>query len=940
MAMGKLILTALLGITLSVHAANSPLPETARVELPALDRAKLSVEDNIADKNSGPFRYGVAVPLSDSQSKALSVDNGQWQTLDSGEMRWQGEVMAKGASTVDVLLKPFWLPQNAKVTVLDGTGKQIWGPFGHEQNNLANTLPLPMVAGETMRIELTVPADERQFVQLAVSVVKQGYRGFDVVDGHLVSKAVGGCNVDVICAAGDPYRDQIRGVVTITLGDVRTCTGTLINNTRGDRAALLLTARHCKITAANASGVAVYYNYQSPTCRPITAGSITSPPTTGNNPVQLGASMLATAGVSDFALLRLNGAVPNAANAYWLGWDRRNIGLSGGAAVIHQPGVEEKRISIENQPVLISTALRRITSPDGTFFTLDVGNALIIENWDVGTTEPGSSGSALLTRDTKRIVGTLSGGGAACNGTVNNGQEDIFGRLFTGWEGENTSATRLKDHLDPLNTTAQVLDGIGLCNAPSISLTPNLNNPSTRDEVTYTAAVSGGVAPYSYAWDIDGDGVTDRTSTTGNVVTTRYDRALSIDVRLSVTDGAGCAGTVTRAMSIAAPDLRIDTTVPASSEQLCGDGDGVFDPGERWRVKANVRNFSLASVGGLAQFSPNVVAGVSPLLVTQGAGVIGNLASGQTVQTSSDIKIPSDAACGSVLGLNYVAGIDDRAVSIVSSRLNLTIAATCNIVNSCPLPTQIPLRGGSFFNAARGGDGLVTFVIARPAPQLPLFFGAWFTAEPNRRSTWYVITGDLVGNQVSAQILKTKQTIGAPSFTVTNSEVGKAQINLMTPEKFLLSYQFSGGASAGRSGGEIMQHLFEGLSAAAPDITGHYYNPAESGWGQTYESYVSAGVAQRFILTYLYDSAGEPRWVLGNLLDSAASGPANSYEVHCPGCGWLDFTPTTKLVGTQSVQFPNGFGTAIVGTQFVLPAPLSGSWIKNATLNALSNRPN
>ena len=59
-------------------------------------------------------------------------------------MQWQSEVFAKGATTVDVLLKPFWLPQNAKLTIFDGTGKQIWGPFGHEQNNLANTLPLPL----------------------------------------------------------------------------------------------------------------------------------------------------------------------------------------------------------------------------------------------------------------------------------------------------------------------------------------------------------------------------------------------------------------------------------------------------------------------------------------------------------------------------------------------------------------------------------------------------------------------------------------------------------------------------------------------------------------------------------------------------------------------------------------------------------------------------
>ena len=1159
--MTKCFLGVLLSVSFAAHSAVSPLPNSARVELPALDRAKLSVEDNVSDKKVGPFRYAVPISLSTAQSKRVSVDNGQWQTFKTGEMVWQGEIAAAGASTVDVLLKPFWLPQNAKLTIFDGTGKQVWGPFGHEQNNLANTLPLPLVSGETMRIELSVPTTEREFVRLAVQTVNQGYRALDVVDGQLVAKEAGGCNVDVICPAGDPYRDQVRGVVRI-LANGGLCTGTLTNNTRNDRAALLLTANHCNITAANASGVMAYYNYQRSTCRALSSGTVSSPPPEGGALLQLGASFVSAARKSDFTLLRLNGSVPSAANAFWLGWDRRDIAPSG-AAVIHHPRGEEKRVSIENDALSVSNVLEEFDT-----ISLAPGAALYVPNWDVGTTEGGSSGSALLTRDTKRIVGTLSGGEALCSGTTNNGRRDIFGRLFTSWEGENTAATRLKDHLDPLGTAPQVLDGIGLCNAPSISLNVNLPSPSSRDDVTYTASASGGVAPYSYAWDLDGDGVTDRTSTS-NVITTRYDRARSIDVRLSVTDAAGCLAQVTRAMNIVAPDLRLDTL--AASTELCGDGDSGFDPGERWRINANVKNFSFPALNAFAQFSPGgtsnlaaadsfgyrysdasgvcpantyvdisaqppltltqsgtfnalddgrtanltlgsnafeyygelansvamstngyviinptsdmrggdfrpncgnvptnnvdlgrririlhrdlkatalraassavcprastvgaasqpcvildwagmrflngsgevetgnfdmqvllypqtkqlvyqfrgdlpsvdvdlavsglmntttnaynymcqatgpakVAAGkavcyfhpsaqptVSPLVVTQGAGVLGSVASGQSISTSADVKIPADAACGTSLGLNYQAGIDDRAVSTVTARLNLTVAPTCNVVNNCPLPAQIAMRGGSFFNPARPGNGLVSFLISRPAPQVPLFFGAWFTGEPNRNLTWYIVVGDLLGNQVNAQILQTKRNVASPTFSTTNTDVGTAQISLIEPEKFLFSYQFTGGSNIGRSGGEIMQHVFAGLVPALPDITGHYYNSAESGWGQTYESYIGQGVPQQFMLTYLYDAAGEPRWVLSSFADTLASGPSNTYEVHCPGCAWLDIAPTTKSAGTQSRKFSNGFGNAIISTQFVLPAPLSGSWIKNAvTITPLSDQP-
>ena len=103
-----------------------------------------------------------------------------------------------------------------------------------------------------MRIELSVPSAERPFVQLAVHTVNQGYRALDIVDGQPVAKEAGGCIVDIICPAGDPYREQARGVVRI-LANGGLCTGTLTNNTRNDRAALLLTA--------NTGIVMAYYDY-------------------------------------------------------------------------------------------------------------------------------------------------------------------------------------------------------------------------------------------------------------------------------------------------------------------------------------------------------------------------------------------------------------------------------------------------------------------------------------------------------------------------------------------------------------------------------------------------------------------------------------------------------------------------------------------------------
>lgn len=1144
--------TALLALTFPYLVSAAEI-----LKLPALDLAKLAQEDQISDKQVGRYRYGVVTELAAAQR--IDSRKGEWKSGADGNLHWQADVFAQGATTTEVLLKPFRLSAGATLTVSDASGKVVWGPFDAQENNPARTLPLPIVAGERLSLQLSVPPQEKDQVELTIHSVTQGYRALSVVDGKVSAKA-GGCNVDVVCPAGDPFREQARAVALLTIGG-GLCTGSLMNTTAGDRAPIMLSARHCQITEANASAVTAYYTYQSATCRPASSGTISSPDFTGT-PNQRGATLLASGARSDFIIMRLNGNVPAAADPYWLGWDRRDI-APGAVAVIHHPQGDEKRIAIENDPVRVTTQSQTITGPNP--FTLAPGTALEIANWDVGTTEGGSSGSALFNRDTRRVIGTLSGGAAACSGTTNNGQPDYFGRLFTGWEGENTVQTRLKDHLDPTGSAALLIDGRGSCNAPIVQLsTSSTGSPNVREDLTFTASATGGTAPYTYAWDVDGDGVDDRIAS-DNRITTRYDRALSIDVRLRVTDALGCARVVTAPINVSAPDLRVESAV--AGQQICGDNDNEFDPGERWRLGVNLRNFSLASVNGLAQFAPaSSVAGlaepdsfgyrysdsatvcassyidistlapltVSPafnnapatdegrtaalivgsgnfqyygqsvtavamstngylitnpettmtggdfepncgntpardpgkrmrvlhndyeatalrtdsqsscsrpsaigasnqpctifdwsgmrlvgsssparfdmqavvypqsnqivyqyrgdlsqadlsgsatglmnnttaaynyscstqtpsvaagkavcffapgtqfntgsnLILTKGAGDIGNLASGQSAVVRAEVQIPPSATCGQQLSLNYVAGVDERSVSPVPTRVNLSVANNCNVVNSCALPAQIALRGGSFYNPQRSGVGLVSFVIPRAAPQLPLFFGAWFAGDPDRRSSWYILSGDLIGNQVNAQILQSRQVTPAPNFTNVVSEMGQAQISLISPEKFLLTYQFTAGTNAGRVGGEIMQHLFTGLSAGPVDITGHYYNPSESGWGQTYESFVSNGVAQQFMLTYLYDAAGNPRWTLASFPDSQASGPASTYEVHCPSCAWIDFLPTGKLAGTHTRAFPNGFGGGTTTTQFTLQAPLSGTWNRtNAPIFPLSVRP-
>ncbi|MBN2806255.1 MAG: T9SS type A sorting domain-containing protein, partial [Prolixibacteraceae bacterium] len=75
-------------------------------------------------------------------------------------------------------------------------------------------------------------------------------------------------------------------------------------------------------------------------------------------------------------------------------------------------------------------------------------------NWESGTTEAGSSGSALFAQN-KRVFGTLSGGAASCK-TIG---YDAFARLDKMWSYRKESSQQLAFWLNPTQQNTKVLDG-------------------------------------------------------------------------------------------------------------------------------------------------------------------------------------------------------------------------------------------------------------------------------------------------------------------------------------------------------------------------------------------------------------------------------------------------------------------------------------------------
>ncbi|NNE27131.1 MAG: T9SS type A sorting domain-containing protein, partial [Saprospiraceae bacterium] len=108
---------------------------------------------------------------------------------------------------------------------------------------------------------------------------------------------------------------------------------------------------------------------------------------------------------------------------------------------IHHPGVEDKRISFEFNPISYDP-----TNGDTT--------NILVNDWDIGTTEGGSSGSPLFNTK-KQIIGQLEGGFAACG----NDDSDSYGWFRRSWFGDGDSTNSLQYWLDPDGLGVQSING-------------------------------------------------------------------------------------------------------------------------------------------------------------------------------------------------------------------------------------------------------------------------------------------------------------------------------------------------------------------------------------------------------------------------------------------------------------------------------------------------
>ncbi|MBD3868931.1 MAG: hypothetical protein IFK94_12455, partial [Acidobacteria bacterium] len=347
-----------------------PLDRVPAEFAPAVDLEMARAQDE-ADEIAGiPPRF--AIP----NTVQITPDtHGLWERADEDTLVWRLRVASPDAFSLNLGFRTFFMPEGGSLSIYSADGSQAIRPFTAGDNASHGELWTPVLTTDSIVLELTIPENAVNDLRLKLDSINVGYRGF-VTGGTPES---GSCNVDVVCSQGDGWRDEIPSVAVISRGGSRNCTGFMVNNTANDQRPFFMTAYHCGYSSSSAAASLVaYWNYETSTCGGAPNGSLSD--------FSSGAFFRAASSASDFTLMELDSDPDPSFSVTFSGWNASGADASS-AVAIHHPSVDEKRISFENDPTTTTSYLSNTVPGNGTHVR--------VTDWDLGTTEGGSSGSPL-----------------------------------------------------------------------------------------------------------------------------------------------------------------------------------------------------------------------------------------------------------------------------------------------------------------------------------------------------------------------------------------------------------------------------------------------------------------------------------------------------------------------------------------------------------------
>lgn len=245
---------------------------------------------------------------------------------------------------------------------------------------------------------------------------------------------------------------------------------------------------------------------------------------------------------------------------------------------------------------------------------------------------------------------------------------------------------------------------------------------------------------------------------------------------------------------------------------------------------------------------------------------------------------------------------------------------------------------GMYFDPAVSGHG---FDIQMSGDQVMVVF---FTYDQAGRPFWmlgHAPLGNVEGRGVSA--------VQMDLYLFQNLHRGSDPVG---SRKGHLTLQFTGGWDArgwniraladlqvdGITNGEQRLNLealpFGQTNATELQVTGHWFNPNDSGWGLTVDRKADIEV----VVAYFYDASGHPRWALGNRSLDQEAIELMIFEGFCISCEVIEPVPT--VAGTITLNFEPSGRLGHTDLDVAWPANASQRWTRlEAGIVPLSNPP-
>jgi hypothetical protein len=372
---------------------------------------------------AGEFDYGT--------QRTIQIDvpaQGEWTDLEDGWRLCRVAVESPGAIMMSLQFDRWELPAGALVYVYDDAREHFIGGFDQSNRAPDGTMATAVLPGDRIVVEYRVPPATK-IGELHISSLTHGYRdifgfrseGRDIDPGYQSAA----CHININCPEAATWQDQKRAVALFLRPTGAGCTGVLLNNTAQPGRPFFHVANHCY--QPTESQWVFYFNYESAGCVGTTGPS---------DQTLTGATLRASYYYDDFVLLELFNTPPASYNVYYAGWDRTGNTPTAGT-VIHHPLYDVKKITFNTGPV---------TSAEYESFQT------WRNYWTQGIVEAVSSGAPMFDQN-KRMVGHMLDGSQTCSNAATS--PTYCAKFSESWDG-SSSTTRLRDWLDPANTTTQL----------------------------------------------------------------------------------------------------------------------------------------------------------------------------------------------------------------------------------------------------------------------------------------------------------------------------------------------------------------------------------------------------------------------------------------------------------------------------------------------------